>query len=230
MNPDAVLCLHLCLTEGPPAADNHSVSAIVNSKGFLHYSFGWWLLFSLLPNTLALKKKIRQQLRTEIKAQIQLYKLLTGKSGIRLDGHQHIHLVPIILDELIKLAKSENIQWIRSTREPLPSGLSIGYWACAIRDSGFLKMVCTANSKYSSRKKTRSKKYFDKSIIFRDFIHWTNVTYSAQSLLERALQPSHCTQQNSSILLAHPSSPLKLTFVNRDLAFHTHLPSLKNEA
>ena len=207
MNPDAVLCLHLCLTEGPPGADNHSVSAIVNSKGFLHYSFGRWLLFSLLPNTLALKKKIRQQLRTEIKAQIQLYKLLTGKSGIRLDGHQHIHLVPIILDELIKLAKAENIQWIRSTREPLPSGLSIGYWACAIRDSGFLKWFVLQILNILAEKKLEAKNIATNQL-FSGILFTGQMSLIPLRACWKELS-SHPTVLNKtpSILLAHPSSP-----------------------
>ena len=139
--PEINLCLHLCLTEGPASAQLNLVPDLTDDKGFLHYSFGKWLLLSLLPNNVGFKQKIRQQLRSEIRSQIKLYRALTGKKEIHLDGHQHIHLVPIVFKELLFHAANENIKWIRSTREPLPSGLPLQYWINAFRDAGHLKWI-----------------------------------------------------------------------------------------
>ena len=37
---------------------------------------------------------------------------------IRLDGHQHIHLVPLVLDAVLDLARSESITWVRTSGSP----------------------------------------------------------------------------------------------------------------
>ena len=106
------LTLHLCLTEG------HRLAKCPD----LPSGFGTLLLASLLPWQ---RRRIAPQLRTVLQQQISRYRQLTGLSQIRLDGHQHIHLVPLVLDAVLDLARSESITWVRTTREPLPEGLSL---------------------------------------------------------------------------------------------------------
>ena len=78
------LTLHLCLTEGrdlPNCPD-------------LPTGFGRLLLASLLPWQ---RRRLAPQLRTVLQQQISRYRQLTGLHHIRLDGHQHIQLVPCLL-------------------------------------------------------------------------------------------------------------------------------------
>ena len=94
------------------------------------------LLASLLPWQ---RRRIATQLRTVLQQQISRYRQLTGLSHIRLDGHQHIHLVPLVLDVVLNLAPSESITWVRTTREPLPEGLSLKLWWRSLQTGGLLK-------------------------------------------------------------------------------------------
>jgi len=119
------LCLHLCLTEGPATKDCPDLPS----------SFGQLLLASLLPSR---QRQLRPQLLRRIRSQIKRYKELTGLQTIRLDGHQHIHLVPIVMACLLE---QPEIDWIRTTAEPLPSGLPLEAWASTIRDGGLLKWM-----------------------------------------------------------------------------------------
>ena len=103
-------------------------------------SFGQWLLISLLPPFHPWRRRVSRQLRTEISAQIERFNhLLSGATPLALDGHQHIHLVPLIHDTLLKLAKEKRITWMRSTAEPLPTGLTLSNWSAAIHSAGRLK-------------------------------------------------------------------------------------------
>ena len=122
------LTLHLCLTEG------HRLATCPD----LPSGFGTLLLASLLPWQ---RRRIAPQLRTVLQQQISRYRQLTGLSHIRLDGHQHIHLVPLVLDAVLDLAPSESITWMRTTREPLPEGLSLRLWWRSLQTGGLIKWL-----------------------------------------------------------------------------------------
>ena len=129
MRPDAAgLCLHLCLTEGPTLEGCPDLPA----------SFGTLLLASLLPWR---RQRFLPQLEQAIEHQVHRFRALTGQRRIALDGHQHIHLTPIVLDCLLRGAEHHQIHWIRTTREPLPTDLPLSCWWSALRSGGLLKWL-----------------------------------------------------------------------------------------
>lgn len=128
LNRPRSLCLHLCLTEGPDRSAGPDLPA----------SFGQLLLASVLPQRRA---RLRPQLEHSLRRQIARYRELTGETRIRLDGHQHIHLVPVVLDTVLELAEELQIDWIRTTAEALPTALPWRAWASALRHGGLLKWL-----------------------------------------------------------------------------------------
>jgi hypothetical protein len=126
-NPPA-LYLHVCLTEGPGDSTNVDLPT----------SFGRLLLASWLPWQ---RRRLKPQIRRSLRQQISRYRQLTGANEIHLDGHQHVHLIPIVLDTVLSLAKSEQVIWIRTTAEPLPTDLPLNVWWDCLRQGGALKWV-----------------------------------------------------------------------------------------
>jgi putative flippase GtrA len=122
------LTLHLCLTEG------HGLPNCPD----LPTGFGRLLLASLLPWQ---RRRLAPQLRTVLLQQIRRYRELTGLRHIRLDGHQHIHLVPLVLEAVLDLASSESITWVRTTRESPPEGLSLRLWWRSLQTGGLIKWL-----------------------------------------------------------------------------------------
>ena len=122
------LYLHLCLTEGPRDSTTADLPA----------SFGRLLLASWLPWQ---RRRLKPQIRRSLRQQISRYKQLTGKNEIHLDGHQHVHLIPIVLDTVLGLAQTEQVTWIRTTAEPLPTDLPLNLWWDCVRQGGALKWV-----------------------------------------------------------------------------------------
>ena len=120
------LTLHVCLTEG------HELPNCPD----LPSGFGTLLLASLLPWQ---RRRIAPQLRRVLLQQISRYRQLTGLRQIRLDGHQHIQLVPLVLDAVLDLARSESISWVRTTREDLPEGLPLRLWWRSLQTGGLIK-------------------------------------------------------------------------------------------
>lgn len=100
---------HLCLTGAAPVTNPNLIPTLVASngrlpKGCVRIALG--LLF---------KKINLQEIHLELKNQLELIK----NSGIRitsLSGHQHVHLLPNILNIFVELAKEYKIPVIRYPR------------------------------------------------------------------------------------------------------------------
>lgn len=64
----------------------------------------------------------RARIRAEIRAQFDAFEQAMGRAPAYVDGHQHVHQLPIVrselLDELASRVRSEAPPWIRSTRAP----------------------------------------------------------------------------------------------------------------
>ena len=197
------LTLHLCLTEGhrlPNCPD-------------LPTGFGGLLLASLLPWQ---RRRIAPQLRTVLLQQISRFRQLTGLQHIRLDGHQHIHLVPLVLDAVLDLSRTEGITWVRTTREPLPEGLSPRLWWRSLQTGGLLKWLVL--QLLSGLAMTRLRRaglqtnrrfagvLFSGSMFGTAFRRCWETAYSSRSL-DRALQ---------AVVLIHPALPDAATGMDRE--------------
>ncbi len=215
------LSLHLCLTEGPALSEKNQVSSLVNNKGILKKSFVELLLSSFLPRRSSLKRALEEQLELEITKQIELFKSLTGSSSISLDGHQHVHLVPIVLNILLKNNSTYKINWIRTTMEPLPTGLPLRYWLIILKELRWLKwsilqvLSLLAKPKiYKALLATNSR--------FSGVLFTGRMVKPIINLAWRELQITHHSpDETPPILLTHPSIKIELEEDNIDLAgFH----------
>ena len=186
------LCLHLCLTEGPESENCPDLPA----------SFGQLLLASVLPSR---RRRLKPQIARRIDAQINRYRALTGLREINVDGHQHIHLVPIVLDCLLLQA---DIHWIRTTAEPLPTGLPLKSWVSAVRDGGLLKWLVLRVLTGLARPRLQKRS-----------IH-TNARFAGVLFTGRMsgaeLEAAESCLNGGDLLLAHPAAEGS----SRDLARH----------
>ena len=137
--PGLKIYLHLVLSEGPPISAPAEIPLLVNGQGCLNLGFGRLLLASLWPRRHT--SNLSRQLATEIKAQILRFQSLLGAQSIYLDGHQHIHLVPLVWRELLKLEPDLRPVWLRSIREPWPTAISSAAWVEALLSGGLLKWL-----------------------------------------------------------------------------------------
>jgi predicted glycoside hydrolase/deacetylase ChbG (UPF0249 family)/putative flippase GtrA len=137
--PALKVYLHLVLSEGPPISAPPEIPLLVNGQGYLNLGFGQLLLASLWPRRHT--SNLSRQLATEIKAQILRFQSLLGAQAVHLDGHQHIHLVPLVWRELLKLEPGLRPVWLRSIREPWPTAISNAAWMEAVLSAGLLKWL-----------------------------------------------------------------------------------------
>jgi len=74
----------------------------------------------------------RAKLRTEIVAQFDAFENAIGRVPDYVDGHQHVHQLPVIREELLGVLRErchERKPWLRSTRPPSVRG---GWWQAAV--------------------------------------------------------------------------------------------------
>ena len=208
--PKLQICLHLCLTEGPSCADPALVPALVDSHGHLKRSFEQWLLLSLLPPRHPSRRRIEDQLSLEVNAQIDRFRSFCGDAPIHLDGHQHIHLVPIVLEAVLARAAETGITWVRQTEEPLPTGLPLRCWGEAIRQSGLLKWMVL--QMLSRKARPALKRYGVASnqsfagVLFTGQMAGAPILAAWKELSSAKPQPG----ATPPLLLAHPGAPLDI--------------------
>ena len=194
------LCLHLCLTEGPESENCPDLPA----------SFGQLLLASVLPSR---RRRLKPQIARRIEAQINRYRALTGLRQINVDGHQHIHLVPIVLDCLLLQA---DICWIRTTAEPLPTGLPLKSWVSAVRDGGLLKWlvlrVLTALARPRLQKRSIHTNIRFAGVLFTGRMSGAELEAAESCLNGGDLLLAHQAAEGSSRDLAHHGFELSETF------------------
>lgn len=114
---DKVLAsVHLNLVEGRCVAEREKIPLLTDQNGFFRLS---WLQIMFK----SLNKEFREQIKIEFRAQIKKTRaLLTDvgyKGKLRLDSHQHIHMIPGIFKTVCSLAGEFDVEYIRLTREPL---------------------------------------------------------------------------------------------------------------
>ena len=121
MLPDEGLSVtvHLNLMQGHCLADPAEVSLLVDSRGIFSTSFAKLLLCACSGQ----RGKYKKQLKAELSAQIQaiLPFLLKNNLPLRIDGHAHWHMIPVVFDALMEIIKEENltVSYIRIPEEPL---------------------------------------------------------------------------------------------------------------
>lgn len=107
--------LHLNLLEGRCLSDINDVKDLVDSNGL--FKLSWIKLFFYSFNFFKYKK-IKNELKIEIKNQI--LKILPYLEELRIDSHQHTHVIPIVSSALFEVIEENkfNLKYIRIPREP----------------------------------------------------------------------------------------------------------------
>ena len=140
--PQLQLALHLCLSEGLPAAAPAAIPDLLDSQGRLALGVGRLLLSGLLPVGAPRRRRLEEQLGRELRAQVERFQQLFPDRPLLLDGHQHLHLLPLVWLQLLQLPPPLRPLWIRTLREPWPwRGISPSTWWHSCQALGPLKWL-----------------------------------------------------------------------------------------
>ena len=113
--PELHVAVHLNLTEGMCLSDPAEVPLLAGPDGRFYPSFTRLLRLSLGPK----RKALDAQLERELSAQIRRVKPFLEGRPLRLDGHQHVQMIPAVLRAVRDITAGEDVAYIRWSAEPL---------------------------------------------------------------------------------------------------------------
>ncbi|NWR49088.1 YDJC deacetylase, partial [Regulus satrapa] len=111
--------LHANLSEGSPMCEVLKTnSTLLNQDGFFHGKMGF---------RIALSKGLlnMSEVKQELKAQVELFRELTGHLPPHMDGHQHVHVLPEVRHVFAEVLEEYGIKY---TRVPIEPGLHNCDW------------------------------------------------------------------------------------------------------
>ncbi|KAF1388764.1 hypothetical protein PFLUV_G00066020 [Perca fluviatilis] len=104
--------LHANLSEGVPVCPSlQQASTLVNQQGFFHGKMGFRQ--ALERGQLSMK-----QVELELRAQVRLFRELTGHLPHHMDGHQHVHVLPEVREVFAQVLSDLKIPYTRVPVEP----------------------------------------------------------------------------------------------------------------
>lgn len=115
---DVKITVHLNLIEGHSLCPPDRVSGLVDRHGVFTVSFGKLLLAHLLPGKRELGRQLCEELRAQLRA-VQAH--MPPGAKLRVDGHAHYHMLPIVFDSLVQVLGEEGleVEYIRFPDERL---------------------------------------------------------------------------------------------------------------
>jgi predicted glycoside hydrolase/deacetylase ChbG (UPF0249 family) len=129
------LGLHLDLTETPLGARGPvSLKALIGDS--------------------LLRRLDRRSIREEIGAQIERFEQAVGQPPAYVDGHQHVHQLPMVRDELIAelgVRYGGRRPWIRSTRRPRLPGAQFKPWVIELLGAHGLESLARRSGYFQNR-------------------------------------------------------------------------------
>ena len=138
-----MMSVHLDFVEGHSLAGAGEVPLLVkDNSAIMGLSWGGVFLLSYLPWK---RRAAKVQLKKEIKAQIQTVHTVVKRAmdiarenqipcaqkGIRIDSHQHAHMIPVVWEALTEVIAEEkyDIEYIRNSKEMMGAFLTeISLW------------------------------------------------------------------------------------------------------
>ena len=109
--PSLRVGLHLVLVEGAPASKPEQIPNLVDASGQLRRDM------VRLAFDIALRPRVRRQLRSEIAAQFEAF----HRTGLPLDhvnAHKHFHVHPVIAREVLSVGRDYGMKALRVPSEP----------------------------------------------------------------------------------------------------------------
>lgn len=100
------VAVHLNLTEGPALSDAAAIPLLADERGHFKHSV-LMLGLSYACSSARRRRDFRTQIRLELTRQWNIVRATLQQQGtdaVRADGHQHVHMLPFVFDEIVGLS------------------------------------------------------------------------------------------------------------------------------
>jgi len=203
------ISVHLNFMEGYCVSDKSKLSFLVDEKGL--FAISWGDLVKYHYNYFV-REEVKAQLKIEIKAQLyrvmEAYRLMEAGKKLRVDSHQHTHMIPMVMEALLEVINEEKIptEYIRISKEP---------WIVYLKEAKYIptyriiNMVKVFILNWYSRKDERLMEEIKVTAMFLSgvFLSGRMDIERVQTLLPE-LKKYACKKNRSLEVLFHPGSAL----------------------
>lgn len=149
-----LISVHIDIVEGRSLAWEELNKNVVfaDDEGIMTYSWGKFFVCSILCGK---KHPIRKNLYDEVRLQIEKVQkdveecisiakengVKTTQKGLRIDSHQHAHMIPIVFNTITSVIKDKSYQteYIRNSKEPIKSFIKATDLYSTYRPVNFVK-------------------------------------------------------------------------------------------
>ncbi|MBQ8814219.1 MAG: ChbG/HpnK family deacetylase [Lachnospiraceae bacterium] len=145
--------VHLNLMEGHCLSDPTDVPDLVDDRGYFKVSWG-----SLVIDSFCYGRKrnaVREQIKIEMRRQIErVESALHPEWPVRIDSHQHTHMIPVVFDALMDAVREGNykLEYIRVPEEPQwPFAKAVSLWTTYSPINAVKNVVLNAFAKRNRR-------------------------------------------------------------------------------
>ncbi len=123
--PNVRISLHINLLEGAPVCPPHSIAELVGPDGQLAATFQS-ILWRWARYDRTSRQRLRDQIRMEVEAQMRrgIEKLGERLDVVRVDGHTHVHALPVVRDAILEADAGRPVAYMRLPREPMHASLN----------------------------------------------------------------------------------------------------------
>lgn len=232
-NEAVAVTIHLNLIEGTCLSSSAPKLGLTDEAGNLQARFANLLLHSFLPGRAARKNWLKQELAAQIQA---VASRLPEGCKLRLDGHAHYHMIPVVFDAMMEVIQENNwkVCYIRNPREyPM---LYLRNWH-RLQDFSLINLakVCILNLLYYRNQLVHRRNLvnLEKKIFLGVFFSGRMYRANVDTILPDAIRLAKKKNRNLEIL-AHPGGveePEDIAKITspEDLAFLTD-PLRRKEA
>lgn len=108
------LALHVNLTEGKAISATKDIPHLVDEDGNFRYSIARLWLAYIFASYIE-RKALCEEVSREIAAQAARMRPALGSTGLVVNGHQHVQMIPFVFDAILN---TEGVSAVRVIREP----------------------------------------------------------------------------------------------------------------
>lgn len=143
VSPEPKISVHLNFMEGHCLATKEKVNLLVDDKGYFKISWIDLVKYNYNPSKYNI---VKNQLKAEIREQLHRvmadYNLVKGKK-LRVDSHQHTHMIPIVMKALLEVIEEDNVptEYIRVSKEAVLPYLKQGKYYSTYRPINLVKVA-----------------------------------------------------------------------------------------
>ena len=153
--------IHLNFMEGKSCLAKEEIPDLVDENSFFKVSWGSLFMANFNP---VKRSVLRKQLTTEIVAQVEkcIASDLVDSMALRLDSHQHTHMIPLVQDALFEAVdtlekQGRKVVFIRNTEDPLSLYFHSARTLKGFSFSNMLKCIILNSFSYRLKRKLKER-------------------------------------------------------------------------